>query len=42
MQLWFLNFYKYICIIVLDKQIKETDPDDQEYGKENKEILKVK
>ena len=42
MQNWFLNFYKYICVIVLDKEMKDIDPEDEEYAKENKDILEAK
>ena len=42
MQLWFLNFNKYICSIVLDKQIKEIDIHDEERWKENRELVKEK
>ena len=42
MQLWFLNFNKYICSIVLEKQIKEIDIHDEERWKENRELVKEK
>jgi len=42
MQLWFLNFYKYICIIVLEKEMKDIDVEDEEDGKVNKDIMKEK
>ena len=41
MQLWFLNFYKYICTVVLDKEIQEIDVNDEDHWARNREMVDV-